>query len=795
MQEHGGTAIYKDPARPIEDRIADLLARMTIDEKLAQIGCVWSRHLIQDGVFSREQAREKIPHGIGEITRVGGATALRPHQSAAVLNSIQRFLVEETRLGIPAIVHEESLAGYLARDATCFPQAIGLAATWEPALIEAMAREIRRQMLAVGARHALAPVLDVARDPRWGRVEETFGEDPYLIGTLGVAYIRGLQGDNLKTGVAATGKHFVGHSVTEGGLNWAPAHLPPRELREVHTLPFEMAIREADLATVMNAYHEIDGIPCGSSKELLVDLLRHELGFAGALVTDYFTIENLESYHCVAHDQAQAARLALEAGMDIELPASVCYAEPLRQALDSGAVDIALVDAAVQNVLRLKFRLGLFENPFVDADAAMTVFDTPEQRALARRLAQQSMVLLKNDGDLLPLDKAVGAIAVIGPCADDIRLLQGDYHYPSHLEVMSVPDHADSALPTPGSAVPAPMGGNNNLSEYFVPMVTVLEGIKAAVAPSTEVRHARGCDINGTSRAGFAEAVALAEQSDVAIVVVGSKSGLTPDCTSGEAIDRVDLGLPGVQQELVQAIHATGTPVVVVLISGRPLAVPWIAEHVPAVLEAWLPGEEGGAAVADVLFGDVNPGGKLPFCLPCHVGQVPVFYSHKPSGARSHWYGQYVDGSTKPLYPFGHGLSYTTFDYHNLQINPSAVSPTGAVAISLDVTNSGKRTGDEVVQLYVRDQIASVTRPVKELKGFKRITLVPGETRTVTFHLAVSQLGFYNRAMDLVVEPGDIEVMIGSSSADIRACGRFTITGQVTDVSNHRVYLTPVDVT
>jgi beta-glucosidase len=758
---------YLDATQALEERVRDLLSRMTLDEKLAQLGGVWATRLIEDGVFSEVRARESLSNGTGHMTRIGGATVFTPTASARFTNAIQKFLIEQTRLRIPAIIHEESCAGYLARGATCFPQAIGLAATWEPELVEAMATVIRTQMRAVGAHHALAPVLDVARDPRWGRTEETFGEDPHLIGRMGVAYVRGLQGPDLARGVAATGKHFVGYGASEGGMNWAPAHIPRRELREVYAAPFAAAIKEAQLASIMNAYSEIDGVPAGASKELLTDLLRGELGFDGVVVSDYFTVPTLMNYHRIAPDEGEAARRALEAGIDVELPSLHCFGAPLRQALHEGRVDMALVDAAVTRVLRMKFQLGLFEQPYVDAEAAVAVFDTAEQRELACRIARKSIVLLKNDGGLLPLAKTLASIAVIGPSAHSIRLLQGDYHYPSHLEMMFGDVTEGDLSPRPEGAV--------NLAQHFVPMVSVLDGIRGKVSPRTVVRHACGCDVLGASTDGFAAAVAAARESDVAIIVVGDKSGLVDGCTSGEAIDRADLGLPGVQQALVEAIVAAGRPVVVVLINGRPLALPWIAAHVPAVIEAWLPGEEGGTAVADVLFGDYNPGGKLPISLPVTVGQVPVYYSHKPSGGRSNWKGDYVGVSSRPLFAFGHGLSFTRFAYANLQIRPQHARPTDTVHIHVEVTNVGDRSGDEVVQLYVRDVVASVTRPVKELRGFERLELTAGERQNVSFDLAVQQLAFYNRQMQHTVEPGTIEVMLGSSSDDIRLTGQFEI--------------------
>ncbi len=782
------TAPYRDPAQPMELRLDDLVGRMTVEEKLAQIGCVWSSRLLADRAFDPMAARRLLARGIGQVTRIGGATVLDPGQSAAFTNAVQRFLVEETRLGIPGLVHEESCAGYTAKGATCFPQAIGLAATFEPALVEAMTREIRIQMLAVGARHTLAPVLDVARDPRWGRLEETFGEDPWLVAQMGMAYVRGIQSDRLATGVAATGKHFAGYGASEGGLNWAPAHLGPRELRDVYVFPFEAAIREAGLATVMNGYHELDGVPCGCSQALLSDLLRDELGFDGAVVADYFTVDTLHGYHRVARDKGDAARRALEAGLDVELPALDCFGAPLAEAIARGDVPIALVDRAVRRHLRLKLALGLFERPYVDAAAAPLVFDTAPQRALARELARKSIVLLENTGDVLPLRRDIPRIAVIGPSADSVRVLQGDYHYPAHLEIVfgAIDEHA-----------PAPAAGETpgvNLADHFPPMVSVLEGIRAAVAPATEVVHARGCDLVAPGEEGFAAAIAAATGAAVAICCVGGKSGLVDGCTSGEAVDRSTLGLPGVQQRLVEAIVATGTPTVVVLVDGRPLALPWIADHVPAVLHAWLPGEEGGHAVADVLFGAADPGGRLPVSMPHGVGQVPVFHGHKPSGARSHWRGTYADGPTTPRFAFGHGRSYARFAYANLSISPAEAVADEVIEIACEVTNTAERPGEEVVQLYVRDDIGSVTRPVRELRGFTRVALAPGETVRVTFELAVRALAFHDVALRRVVEPGDTTVLIGASSEDIRLTGRLVIAGEAREIGRGAVFTTPVRV-
>ena len=779
-------AAYRDPTRPVEERVGDLLSRMTLDEKLAQLSAVWVYELLEDVTFSKAKAQPLIGNGSGQITRVAGAANVGPVASAELTNSIQKFLVENTRLGIPAIIHEECCSGYMAQGATCFPQIIGIASTWEPELVEEMTTVIRTQMKAVGAHQGLSPVLDVTRDPRWGRVEETFGEDPYLTSRMGVAYVKGLQGPGLNHGIIATGKHFVGYGMSDGGMNWAPVHMPQRELHEVYLMSFEAAVKEAGLASIMNAYHELDGIPCGASRELLTELLREQWGFDGIVVSDYFAINMLANYHHIAKDKDEAATLALEAGIDIELPSTDCYGDPIRQAVQSGVIAESLVDEVVSRILRMKFLLGLFENPYVKTEGITEVFDTAEQRALARRLAQKSIVLLKNEGDLLPLKKDLSSIAVIGPNADSIRNILGDYAYPPHIEIMQ---HMAETR-----AIDTPVPEKMELGDIYVPMLSVLEGIKGRVPPGTQVYYAKGCDVTDPSGEGFAEAIEAARMSDVAVVVVGGKSGLTPDCTCGEFRDRADLGLPGVQGDLVRAIYETGTPTVVVLINGRPYAIPWIAEHIPAVVEAWLPGEEGGEAVADVLFGDYNPGGKLPITFPRAVGQIPTFYAHKPSGGRSFLYGDYVSLSAKPLFPFGYGLSYTRFEFDNLRVEPEQVAADGEVTISVDVKNVGERQGDEVVQLYVHDVVSSVTRPVKELKGFRRITLEPGEAKTVTFTLFVSQLRFYNRDMAFVVEPGAVEVMVGSSSDDIHLTGEFEVVGEVTDVSATKTFFSGVTV-
>ena len=787
MQKTKETMIYQDASRSIETRVADLLSRMTLDEKIAQLGSAWVFELLTDLKFDAGKAHRLMSHGIGHITRVAGASSLTPVEGAKLANTIQRYLLENTRLGIPAMVHEECCSGYMARNATCFPQIIGLASTWEPELARAMASVVWEQMRAAGAHQGLSPVLDVVRDPRWGRVEETFGEDPYLVSLMGVNFVAGLQGDDWAERVVATAKHFVGYGVPDGGFNWNPAHIPARELREVFLLPFEAAVKEANLQSVMNGYNELDGVPCAASEELLDTILRREWGFDGVVVSDYFAINQLQQAHHITNNKSGSAVRALTAGIDIELPNTDCYGQPLREAVEKGLIGIALINRSVGRLLAQKFALGLFENPYVDETTITGVLDTPAQRRLAREIAQKSMILLKNDDNLLPLDKGLRKLAVIGPQADTTRHLVGDYAYICHIESLMEARQKDMGL---GMPVPDAM----EIDDAFVPMNTILQTLRRKVSARTEIFYALGCKVLGDDRSGFEAAVAAARQAEVALVFAGGKSGLTDDCTCGEARDRADLNLTGVQEELVQAIHATGTPVVLVLIDGRPLSIRWAAEHVPAILEGWLPGEEGAEAVVEVLFGDVNPGGKLPITVPRHVGQIPIYYNHKPSGGRSHWKEAYVDLSNKPLWPFGYGLSYTTFTYRNLRLSKQQVTAGDTFQVSVEVTNTGPCAGDEVVQLYTRMAFVSVTRPVKELKGFKRIILEPGQTKTVTFELYTNQFGFYNRELRYVVEPGALEIMVGPSSEELPLNAKIEIVGQTTEIGQDKKFFSQVTV-
>jgi beta-glucosidase len=759
-----------DSAVTIKKKVKALLSKMTLEEKVAQLSGIFATPLLENGRFAPAKAGEIMKYGIGHISAPAMTSNLPLEEVAALVNDIQRHLREHTRLGIPAIVHEECLNGFRSRGATIFPQNIGLASTWEPELVGRITTVIRRQMRAAGMHQGLAPVLDVARDPRWGRVEETFGEDPFLVSRMGVAYIKGLQGDDIKRGIVATTKHFAGHGLPESGLNCAPSHIPPRLFREVFLYPFEKAVKEAGVLSMMNAYHEIDGVPCGASEELLTDILHREWGFDGVVVSDYFAIAQLETIHRIAADKIDAAVLALKAGIDVELPGTDCYGAPLLKAVKSGALAAALIDRAVARILSLKFRLGLWENTQVRPGVLSRIIDTPDDRRLALEAARKSIVLLKNAGNLLPLKKNLRSIAVIGPSANSQRNLLGDYTYPAHARFELKTDKKT------GKVQLVWKDKDKDRDKVAAPeVVTVLEGIKATVSKNTKVLYARGCEIDDTGKAGFKEAVETAKSAEVAVVAVGDMSGLMPEATSGEMRDRSVLGLPGVQEELVKAIYETGTPVVLVLVNGRPYTLKWLVEKIPAIIVAWEPGEEGGRAVADVVFGNCNPGGKLPISFPRNEGQIPVYYYRKPSGRKSTTWGDYVDGSADPLFEFGYGLSYTTFEYSNLVIKPKRVSVNGKVVVKADITNTGKRAGEEVVQLYVNDVVASVTRPVKELKAFARIYLKAGEKKTLTFRLPTDDLAFYNKKVERKVEPGVFKVMIGGSSADIRLEGEFEV--------------------
>jgi beta-glucosidase len=806
------TPEYANAALAVEDRVNNLIDRMDLDEKLAQLGAVGFPDLIKNGRFDEHAALAVVPHGIGEVTRIGATTGLEPAQSAELFNQLQRVVVERTRLGIPVMVHEESLAGYCARGATVFPQALALGCSWDRELVEEVAGRVRQQLVAVGARHSLAPVLDVARDPRWGRLEETYGEDPVLAGVLGAAYVRGMQTEDLSQGVLATGKHFLAHGMSEGGRNHAPVQVGARELREVYAEPFAAAIRDAGLASVMSSYSCVDGLPGSGSAEILTRLLRDELGFQGMVVADYFAVGLLASYHRVAADRTEAAIKAIRAGLDLELPALDCFGAPLKSAISAGRVPMEVVDTAVRRVLTAKLRLGLFESPYVDLTKVKAVFADPANTNLARRAATRGIVMLANDG-VLPLDGAVSKVAVIGPAADDRRLLQGDYHYPAHQE-LSFEQSEEPIADGPGAiaigtGTRAGAGGAPNTSaksspeelpeivflssgqgrfkpgEYYTEHFTPLAGLRAALGPDVEVVYEKGCDVLGDDLSGFPAAVAAATDSDVAIVVVGGRSGLQRDATVGEARDATDLRLTGQQEELVKAVAATGTPTVLVVMSGRAHVLSEVAGSARALLVAWPLGEQGGNALADVLLGRAEPTGRLAVTLPRATGQVPLYSSHRSGGGLSVFHTDYTDCDHRPLFSFGHGLGYTTFAYSDIRVD--AGGTTSPTTVGVTVTNTGARAGEEVVQFYASDLVASVARPGSSLIGFTRLNLRPGNAARVTFDVHPSRLAFYDEDMRFVVEPGLFRFAVGASSSDIRQQAVVELTGPVATYSQRSI--------
>ena len=746
---------YRNSSLPVEERVADLLSRMTLEEKIAQMSIfhMQTNVLPDENVELDETTRQQLANGVGGLGRPGQHVNAR--DTALSTNAIQKYLREHTRLGIPAFFVDEALHGLMAFGSTSFPQAIGLASTWDPELVEQVFAVAAHEMRLRGENWALTPVLDLAREPRWGRTEETYGEDPYLGARIGAAAVRGLQGVSLAAGpqrigrqhVLATAKHFAAHGQPEGGRNCAPANYAEGELRENYLRAFQAAVTEAGVGSVMASYNEINGIPVHANPWLLEQVLRGEWGFRGVLVSDGNGISQLQVLHHIAASKAEAVQKALNVGIDFELDAA--YSVALLSQVQAGVLPEALVDRAVGRVLTAKFLLGLFDDPYADPDEAERVTNCAKHQKLAYRAATKSLVLLKNDG-LLPLkmDK-VKTLAVIGPNAAGLHL--GGY----------------SADPGRG--------------------LSILEGIRRKVGQKVNVSYAEGCKItadnfDGQSWRGWhedttelpdpeldacliAEAVITARNAEAVLLVIGENESVCREAWGEQHLgDRDTLDLPGRQNDLVQAVVETGVPVVVLLINGRPLSVNYVAEHVNAIFEGWYLGQEGASAFADALFGDINPGGKLPITFPRSVGQLPAYYNHKPSAQRG-----YLWAEKTPLFPFGHGLSYTTFDYKDLRVTPAKIKPKGHVTVSVEVTNTGQRTGDEVVQLYIHDVVTErVTRPVKELKGFRRITLQPGETQAVEFTLGFEQLSFLNEKMERGVEPGVFEIMVGTSSADLR---------------------------
>lgn len=769
---------YQNANLPLNTRVDDLLSRMTLEEKIAQMHAAWlflaenGEHKIRTdrftGASEADAVNRMLSVGLGQITRPLGTRSVEPRQGVRALNRLQKFLVEDTRLGIPVLSHEECLSGLMARDATMFPSSLAYGATWNPELIEKVGAAIGAECLSVGARQGLAPVLDVARDARWGRTEECFGEDPYLTGLLATRYVQGLQGDERQ--VLATLKHFAGHSLSEGGRNHAPVHLGWRELNDDFLLPFEMAVKLGNAGSVMPAYHDIDNEPLHASRHLLTEVLRHEWGFDGLIVADYVGVSLLYTHHGVAANCAEAAALSFNAGLDVELPGDDC-ATHLKEALDRGLISMATIDDIVRRGLVEKMRLGLFEKPYTDEDAI--ALRTPAAVELAREVAEQAVTILDNKG-VLPLSGSA-RIAVIGPTANDPLALLGDYSMPVHVI-------------------------NQDEVESTASVVTLLTGLQNACGKE-RISFAQGCyileergagtpvfpgDISDNTDLDIAsplstrldlveEAVAAAEAADIAVVCVGDLSGIFQTGTVGEGSDADTLNLPGVQQTLVDAIVATGKPVVLVLTSGRPYNLGGQESRLAAQVMAYFGGEQAGNALARVLTGAVEPSGRLTLSIPRNAGACPYFYNHKFKSA-----GTPVARHFGSSYPFGHGLSYTQFEYSDLELSTAKVDiDTGEIRLSITLRNVGKRAGFEVPQMYVRDTLASLVRPIKELKCFSRVQLDAGDAARVEFVIPVDMLNFTGSSGVRIVEPGEFELMVGASSGDIKLQTKVDVTGDV----------------
>ena len=745
---------YRNSDLSAARRVKDLLSRMTLEEKAAQMMCFWQKKaetlVDADGNFDLAKAKSafKNGRGIGQVGRPSEAgNGLNARGTAELANAIQRFLIENTRLGIPAIFHEECLHGHAAIDATSFPQPIAMGATFNPELAERLFTMTAWEARLRGTHQALTPVVDVAREPRWGRVEETYGEDPYLVSRMGIAAVRGFQGDGTfrdKTRVIATLKHFAAHGQPESGTNCAPANVSLRVLRETFLYTFKEAIQKGGAISVMASYNEIDGVPSHANRWLLRDVLRKEWGFQGFVVSDYNGIWELSQRaevrgHSVAKDKKEACALAVRAGVNIELPDPACYPH-LAELVRQGVLKESQLDDLVAPMLLWKFRMGLFDDPYTDPDEAERVVGCDDHRKLALQAAREAITLLKNENHVAPLDlNRVHSIAVIGPNAN--RVLLGGYS--------SVPKHN----------------------------VTVLDGIRARVGDRAKVLYSEGCKITiggswhqdevvpsdpDEDRRQIAEAVEVAKQADVIVLAIGGNEQTSREGWAFNHLgDRASLDLVGRQEELVRAMVETGKPVIVFLFNGRPISINSISQNVPAIFECWYLGQETGHAVAEVLFGDFNPGGKLPITIPRSAGHLPAFYNYKPLARRG-----YLFDDVSPLYAFGYGLSYTTFAIENLRLSRKSISRDGAVRVLVDVTNTGKREGTEIVQMFIRDLVSSVTRPLKELKGFEKVFLQPGETKTVALEITPELLAFYNIDMEHVVEPGDFEIMVGNSSRD-----------------------------
>lgn len=813
--------LYKDPSRPVAERVEDLLARMTLEEKAAQLCGDLPASFIVDGKVSLEALRRKFPDGHGRFTQYSMVGIVDPQQIAEISNEVQRYFVEETRLGIPVALQTENLCGYPAAGGTLFPAQINLGATWEPELAGQMAAVIGQESRAVGINSAMSPVIDVSRDPRWGRTYETYGEDPYLISRMGVEYVKGMQGAD-KEGVACIAKHFLGYADSQSGLNCAVSRINDRELYEVFATPFEAAANEADVSGMMANYGEIDGICVGANPKYARTLLRDTMKFRGMLTSDGAAIMKMYNYFHLAPTYKEAGLLAKKGGLDTEIPIGNAYRQ-LPDYVREGKLDEALLDESVRRVLTIKFEYGLFEHPYVDEGKVQAAMTTPQKAELSRAIAEKSITLLKNDG-VLPLKKGL-KLAVVGPHADNLRYPISGYTYPAYIEMMKAGASDSSFVTFNGMADEAAANKQENgfgaanpfaaTLAMFSPeeqaalsdLPTVLahmgaRSLRDVLSDRFAVTYAEGCKIIGSDTAGFDAAVEAAREADVIVAAMGGNCGWV-NVTGGEGKDRSSLDLPGVQQQLLEALCATGKPVVLVLYGPGVFALPWAAEHTAAMVQAFMPGAEAGRVVADVLDGTVNPGGHLTFTIPHHIGQIPLVYNHRMGSgyntgndatASVIFSGGYVDNTDRPLFPFGHGLSYTTFEVEDFALSADALPTDGSIQARCRITNTGSRPGDQVLQLYYHFSGAHVIRPCMQLVGFVRVSLAPGESKQVAFTLQAAQLGYYNEEMAFVVEPGPAELSLGTSSADLCGTRAFQITGAPVDLLGRRSYACEVSV-
>lgn len=779
---------YKDSTLPVEQRVEDLMSRMTLEQKIDQITCLVT---ISDDI---PDFKDYVPNGIGNV---GAFTvAENVEMIAEYVMRLQKFLVEETPLGIPALIHCEACAGGQFTEANVFPGAISQASTFDTEIIREMADTIRQQMHAVGFRQALSPVFDITRDPRWGRITETYGEDPTLTAAMGSAFVGGLQSEDLKNGVAATAKHFVGHGITEGGLNMGRNLVTERELLEVHCKPFQAAITECGLPSVMESYCSINGEPVVGSKKILTDILRGDLGFGGFVVSDYVAVDRMVDPFCVAGTFNEAGVRAIKAGLDVEYPRPKGFTYEFKNEIEKGNLSMETVDQAVRRVLTAKFELGLFENPYPDLPRLKASLHRPEADALNEKIAKESITLLKNEHQTLPLSKEKGMkIAVVGPHADSVRSYFGTFSYPACVDMSTTREEDGQVFEEPGLIVydieQAYVGQFREISPRIEKRIrrdfpntrTLYQALKEYL-PDAKITYAKGINCGGTDLGGVEEALRVAADADVVLMTIGGKNGWGVSSTVGEGVDATDIDLPGHQEEFARAVRALNKKTIVLHFDGRPLSNEYVATHFDAILEVWQAGEFGGQALYKVLFGEYNPAGRLPVTAARNVGQIPVYYS-LPRGSGYVGAGHtgmirnpngYINDTAFPLYYFGHGLSYTEFAYSNLQILTPEVAADGELEFTVDVENIGAYDGDEVVQFYLRDKVASMVRPDRELAGFARINLRHGEKKTVKFTMKASQTAFIDSDMNWIVEAGEMEVLVGASSQDIRVSDVFTIT-------------------